>query len=573
VADGERVRVIVRSSARARESLPPEVELLEGDLADPATAARAMRGVQTVYHLAAVYREARHDAAEYQRVNVEGSRRLLDAAVACGVGRFVHCSTVGVLGHIATPPGDERTAYSPGDVYQVSKYQGERLALSYRDRLPLAVARPTAIYGPGDTRLLKMFRMVARRRFPLVGGGENYYHMVYVDDLVRGLRLLGTHPAAAGEIFVLGGERYLKLRELTAMIAEAAGVPAPRLRLPARPFQIAGSICEHLCVPLGIEPPIHRRRIDFYTKSRAFSIEKASRLLGYRPDVDLEQGIRRTFDWYVAQGYIEVARPARTVRPADRSRERAATPAWPKQEADVESSTAQHARRFEGPVGRWFVGLQTRITRKCLAGLGPGATILDVGGGHAQVTAPLVEAGYDVTVVGSSPSCGELLAPLTSTGRCRFEVADLRALPFSSGAFDAVICYRLLAHTADWRRLIGELCRVARQRVIVDYPSLRSVNIASGSLFELKRSIEGGTTRPFAVYRPDEMARAFADAGFVVTDQQPQFLLPMALYRLAGSVRLARIAEDLGRALRLTQWLGSPVIDRADRVGAQELRS
>jgi nucleoside-diphosphate-sugar epimerase len=307
VADGERVRVLVRSSARARESLPSEVELLEGDLAAPATAALAMRGVRTAYHLAAVYREARHDAAEYQRVNVEASRRLLDAAVACGVGRFVHCSTVGVLGHIATPPGDERTPYGPGDVYQESKCQGERLALSYRDRLPLAVARPTAIYGPGDTRLLKMFRMVARRRFPLIGGGENYYHMVYVDDLVRGLRLLGTHPAAAGEIFVLGGERYLKLRELTALIAQAAGVPAPRLRLPARPFQIAGSICERLCVPLGIEPPIHRRRIDFYTKSRAFTIEKARRLLGYRPEVDLEQGIRKTLDWYVAQGYIDVA--------------------------------------------------------------------------------------------------------------------------------------------------------------------------------------------------------------------------------------------------------------------------
>jgi nucleoside-diphosphate-sugar epimerase/SAM-dependent methyltransferase len=572
VADGERVRVIVRSSARAREVLPPAVEFLEGDLAAPATAARAMRGVRTVYHLAAVYREARHDAAEYQRVNVEASRLLLDAAVACGVGRFVHCSTVGVLGHIATPPGDERTAYSPGDVYQVSKYQGERLALSYRDRLPLAVARPTAIYGPGDTRLLKMFRMVARRRFPLLGGGENYYHMVYVDDLVRGLRLLGTHPAAAGEMFILGGERYLKLRELTALIAEAAGVPAPRLRLPARPFQIAGTICEQLCVPLGIEPPIHRRRIDFYTKSRAFSIEKASRLLGYRPEVDLEQGIRKTLDWYVAQGYIELDRSATTVRSADRSRQRAPTTGGPKEEADVETSTPQYATRFEGPVGRWFVGLQTRITRNCLAGLGPGATILDVGGGHAQVAAPLVEAGYDVTVVGSSPSCGKLLAPLTSTGRCRFEVADLQALPYASGAFDAVICYRLLAHTADWRRLISELCRVARQRVIVDYPSLRSVNIVSGSLFDLKRSVEGGTTRPFALYRPHEMARAFADAGFVVTDQQPQFLLPMALYRLAGSVRLARAAEDLGRALRLTQWLGSPVIDRADRMGAQDRR-
>src|SRR6266508_1475493 len=227
VADGQRVRAIVRSSSRARELLPPEVEVVEGDLADPELVPRAMPGVQTVYHLAAVYREAKHSDLHYREVNVAASRRLLDAAVASGVRRYVHCSTVGVHGHIASPPADEQSAYDPGDVYQETKCEAEQLALSYRDRLSLTVARPTAIYGPGDTRLLKMFRMVARRRFPLIGGGENYYHMVYIDDLVRGLRLLGTHPGAVAEVFILGGEGYQKLRELAAMIAAAAGVPAP----------------------------------------------------------------------------------------------------------------------------------------------------------------------------------------------------------------------------------------------------------------------------------------------------------------------------------------------------------
>ncbi len=304
VADGERVRVIARSAARAREVLPDSVEIVEGDIAHPGVVERAAPGATTVYHLAAVYREARHRDARYREVNVDASRRLLDAAVAAGVRRYVHCSTVGVHGHIVSPPGDENTAYGPGDVYQETKLEAERLALSYRDRLSLAVARPTAIYGPGDTRLLKLFRMVVRRRFILIDGGENFYHMVHVSDLVRGLRLLGTHPGAAGEIFILGGERYLKLSELAAMIAGAAGVPAPWLRLPARPFQLAGSLVERVCVPLGIEPPIHRRRVDFYTKSRAFSIDKAKRLLGYRPQVKLEDGIRETLDWYFANGYI-----------------------------------------------------------------------------------------------------------------------------------------------------------------------------------------------------------------------------------------------------------------------------
>jgi SAM-dependent methyltransferase len=237
----------------------------------------------------------------------------------------------------------------------------------------------------------------------------------------------------------------------------------------------------------------------------------------------------------------------------------------PREDADVESSSDQYARRFEGPVGRWFVDSQTTITLQCLSALPAGATVLDVGGGHAQVAPPLVKAGYRVTVVGSDPSCGERLEPLTSTGRCRFEVADLQALPYGAKAFDAVICYRLIAHSVDWRHLIGELCRVARRRVVVDYPARRSVNVASQALFRFKHSIERGTTRPFALYGRGEIAGAFDDAGFSVMSVRPQFLLPMALYRLAGSVRLARTAEGLARTLALTGLLGSPVIARADR--------
>jgi SAM-dependent methyltransferase len=236
-----------------------------------------------------------------------------------------------------------------------------------------------------------------------------------------------------------------------------------------------------------------------------------------------------------------------------------------REDADVESSSERYARRFDGPVGRWFVDSQTRITLECLAGLPAGASILDVGGGHAQVAPPLVEAGYRVTVVGSDSSCGTRLAPLTSTGRCRFDVGDLQALPYEAGAFDGVVCYRLIAHSVDWRHLVAELCRVARHRVIVDYPARRSVNVASDALFRIKHTIERGTTRPFALYGRGEIAEAFEGAGFAVISVRPQFLLPMALYRLAGSVRLARTAEGLARWLALTGLLGSPVIARADR--------
>lgn len=233
--------------------------------------------------------------------------------------------------------------------------------------------------------------------------------------------------------------------------------------------------------------------------------------------------------------------------------------------SDVESSSDHYAHRFNGPVGRWFIKVQTRITLDALAGLPPGATVLDVGGGHAQVAPPLIEAGYRVTVVGSDPCCGRQLQPWTSTGRCRFDVADLQHLPYEDASFDAVICYRLLAHSVNWTGLVRELCRVGAGRVVADYPSRRSVNIISRRLFDMKRSIEGVTTRRFSLYGRQEMADAFTGAGFRVVAEQPQFLMPMVLYRLVGSASLARFAEWPARRVGLTQVLGSPVIVRADR--------
>jgi nucleoside-diphosphate-sugar epimerase len=309
VRDGVRVRVIARSPDRAKGLLPANVEIIQGEATDAAAVARAVQGTQVIYHLAAAYREARHAQQYYWDVNVGFTRLLLNAARAEGVQRFVHCSTVGVMSHIAHPPADEQHPHQPADVYQRTKSEAEKMVLAEHQMngTPVAVARPTAIYGPGDTRLLKMFRRIADGRFVILGSGEIYYHMVHVDDLVSGLRLLGQHPRAVGEIFILGGERYYKLREILELIARATGAKPPRLRLPAWPFQVAGSICEQVCVPLGIEPPIYRRRVDFFTKSRAFSIEKAKRLLGYAPAIDLETGVRSTVEWYRAHGYLPAA--------------------------------------------------------------------------------------------------------------------------------------------------------------------------------------------------------------------------------------------------------------------------
>ena len=166
------------------------------------------------------------------------------------------------------------------------------------------IARPTGIYGPGDRRLLKLFRGVARRRFVILGSGRIFYHLTYIDDLVEGFRLCGEVPQAAGRTYILAGGEVTTLDVLVRLIADEAGVAPPSLRLPVWPFWTAGAVCEAVCAPFGIEPPLYRRRVDFFTKSRAFDISRARAELGYAPAVALRDGIRRTLSWYRDKGWL-----------------------------------------------------------------------------------------------------------------------------------------------------------------------------------------------------------------------------------------------------------------------------
>ena len=303
---GHDVRALVRDPSRAADLAASGIELAAGDVRDPAALRRAAAGVDVVYHIAAIYRQAGVSSATYRAVNATAVRDIIEAAAAAGARRVVHCSTVGVHGNIDHPPANEDAPLKPGDIYQTTKLEGERLAreAAQQFRIEVTIARPTGIYGPGDRRLLKLFRGVARRRFPFLGRGEIYYHLTYIDDLVEGFRLCGEHPAAGNRTYILAGSEVTTLNELVALVAGVAGVTPPRLHLPVWPFWIAGALCEAVCAPFGLEPPLYRRRVDFYTKSRAFDITRARREIGYAPRIALRDGIARTLDWYRQHGWI-----------------------------------------------------------------------------------------------------------------------------------------------------------------------------------------------------------------------------------------------------------------------------
>ena len=279
------------------------IELVFGDLTNEESVDEAVRGVEHVYHIGALYRAAKHADSVYHDVNVEGTRHVLQSAARHRVLRTLHCSTIGVHGGVDEIPANEESPFAAGDIYQRTKLAGEELARqAIGDRQPVTIVRPAGIYGPGDLRFLKLFSMIKSGRFIMFGSGETFMHMVYIDDLVSGMIGAVEHPRGLGKTMILAGEEYVSLNQLVALVAEATRLGRARqLRLPLWPLMMAATLCEGICKPFGIEPPLHRRRAAFFTKNRAFSIERARQEIGYEPQVSLAEGLRRTALWYEQQ--------------------------------------------------------------------------------------------------------------------------------------------------------------------------------------------------------------------------------------------------------------------------------
>jgi len=226
--------------------------------------------------------------------------------------------------------------------------------------------------------------------------------------------------------------------------------------------------------------------------------------------------------------------------------------------ADIETSSDGYAQRFSGEIGSWFLKIQEEAVLKMLTPY-PGASVLDVGGGHGQLTAPLIHNGYRVSVLGSSEVCKKRIQEFIDRRLCEFVTGDILELPYPDNAFDIVISFRLLPHVTNWRQLIRELTRVARKAVVVDYPSKCSINFFSPSLFKFKKSLEGNT-RPFTLFRESDLLKVFRLYDFIYAERYAEFFLPMVLHRVLKSPGFSSLTEGLCRFFGLTHLFGSPVI-------------
>ncbi len=304
---GYSVSILARRAEQAEPLRGRVQRILVGDINDADAVAELVEDADAVIHLVSNFRTASGPPASYYTTNLEGTRTTLDAARAAGVKRFLYCSTIGVHGHVESTPADESSPYNPGDLYQLTKVQGEQLCFERAGEstnMEIVILRPCSQYGPGDLRMLKMFRMLEKRTFPMLGACRENFHAVYIDDVVDGFLRALTVPGIHGQAFIIGGPEYHPLREYIAIAAKAASLPLPWIRLPYWPFYLASVVCEAICVPFGIEPPLHRRRLRFYRNNRAFSIRKARDVLGYEPQVSLHEGLARTVAWYREKGYL-----------------------------------------------------------------------------------------------------------------------------------------------------------------------------------------------------------------------------------------------------------------------------
>ena len=301
-ARGHRLRLLTRlhSDRRNLEDVPAEI--VTGDLLDPPSLVRAVQGCRYVAHVAADYRLWVPDPGPMNRANVDGTRALLRAARDAGVERVVYCSSVAALGLIGDgTPGTEDTPNSAEKVigkYKLSKYHAEQavLALVRDEGVPAVIVNPSAPVGPRDIKPTATGKMVAdyaaRRNRAYVESGLN---IVHVDDVAEG-HALALERGRVGERYILGGEDLL-MSEVVRLIAEVAGIPAPRLRIPINALVPVALGAEWWARLFGTEPFVTREMLAMARKKMFFSSDKARRELGYttRP---AREAVVDAVDWF-----------------------------------------------------------------------------------------------------------------------------------------------------------------------------------------------------------------------------------------------------------------------------------
>ena len=313
VGEGAVVHAVMRPDG-SRSNFSDAVSVHLADLRNPQAVATLFSDVleqtgspiDTVFHVAAVFRTVGISRDGLFESHVSATEHLLKASLEASVRRFLHVSTIGVQGPNPPSNATESDAANPADDYQHTKYEGELSALEFgtKHKLTVTVVRPCAIYGAGDDRFLKIIRPIARGRFPFIGRGQGLFHLVHVEDLARGIMGAAQSERTRGEVLTLGGAEVPSLREFVDLIAKHTQGGVLPIIIPYSLVYAAGFVCEKLCGIIGLEPPLHRRRVKFFGSNRSFDLSRARDLADYDPRVSLDEGVSGLVDWHRQRGDI-----------------------------------------------------------------------------------------------------------------------------------------------------------------------------------------------------------------------------------------------------------------------------
>ncbi len=307
IARGDSVSILVRR-LEAVESLSRDVSVLVGGLGDEEIMRQVCADAEVVFNAAGALGKWQTRSDELEYVNTRAAGQVVRCAAKADARKVMHISTAGVTGPLpARVCAAEDYPCNPTTEYQRTKLAGEEAALdAHRETgIPLVIARPAFVYGPGDTHKLSLFQAVASGRLVLVDGGRSQLHPVFIEDLVAGLLLASERAPGNGEIYILASDLPVTTRVLIETIAGELGVHPPKFSLPSGLLLSMASMAEALGRAVGKEPPLTRSRVNLFSENYAYNISKARRELGYAPSTPLAEGVRRTIEWYTDNNLLQ----------------------------------------------------------------------------------------------------------------------------------------------------------------------------------------------------------------------------------------------------------------------------
>lgn len=285
------------------DKVDKRAKILRGDLTK-STSFELPEGIDYIINSAGVLGGFKIPDSVFVRVNVEGTKNILEKAVKGKVRKFVQVSSAGVAGPL--PDGiiaDEETPYKPSNIYESTKTESEKLVLQYKNKIDVVIIRPEFIYGPNDLHVLGFFVLINKGFFPVFKNGRSFLHPTYIDDLVDGIEL-ALVKSKSGQKFIICGEKPYRVKDLAREIGKAMGKNTKTPNIPMPIAYIMAFSAENISKITGKKPAFTFAQIKFFTQNRAFTNKKAREELGFKPKFSLAQGVKETIAWYKKEGYL-----------------------------------------------------------------------------------------------------------------------------------------------------------------------------------------------------------------------------------------------------------------------------